>query len=74
VPDLDDFYDPPFVVHRVDDPIGSLADAVALCVPGELVAPVRAWGLSEALDSRNDSRPGGPRLHRLELFGGGRLD
>lgn len=74
VPDLEDFDHPPLIIYRIDDSVGTLANAVVFSFPGEFLAPVRTRGLREALDSSHDPGTNRPRLHRLELFGSRRLD
>jgi hypothetical protein len=66
--DLDDLHDPPLVIYRVDDAVGTLPDAIALFFSGELLAALRAWRMGEALDSRNDSNTHRARLDSLELL------
>jgi hypothetical protein len=50
MPDLDDLYDLPLVVYQVDDPVGTLPNAVALAFSGKLLAVPRPWSLRECLD------------------------
>ena len=74
MPNLDDFDDPPFVVYRIHDAIGPLANAVTLGVPRKLLAAAGSRGLRETFDPGSDTGANRPGLHSLELFGRGRLD
>jgi len=64
VTNLDDLDDPSFVVDRVDDPVGTLANPVALGLAGELLATGRTGSAGEMLDARNDSGAQPARLSR----------
>jgi hypothetical protein len=74
VANLDDVDDSSFVVNRVDDPIGTLANPIALGLADELLATGRTRSTGEILDSRHypDAEPA--RLDGSEFFGSGRLD
>jgi hypothetical protein len=72
--DLDDFDHPSFIVHRVDDSIGTLADAIALRVSGQLLTPAWAGSLRETLNARNNADADGPGLNGFELLRRGLLD
>jgi len=71
---LEDLDDASFIVHRVDDSVGALADAIALLVSGKLLAAAWARSLREALDAGNDADSRGPRLNGLEFLHRGCLD
>jgi len=71
---LDDFNDAGVVVYRVNDPICTLTNPIALLAAGELLAPWWAWNRLETLDPGNDARTYGARFDRLEFFGSRRLD
>jgi len=47
MPDLDNLYDLSLVVYRVDDPMGTLANAVAVAFSGKLLASPRPRDLRE---------------------------
>ena len=72
--DLHDLYDSPLVVYRVHDPVGTLADAVAVLFSGELLTPMRARCVSETLDSGDEANADCARLNGLEFLGSRRLD
>jgi hypothetical protein len=72
--DLDDLNDSSFVVHRVDDPVGTLANPIALELAGKFLATPGTRGARKTLDSRHDPGAEPARFHGFELFGRGRLD
>jgi hypothetical protein len=71
---LDDLDDSSFIIHRVDDPVGTLADPMALGLAGKLLATGRTRSTGETPDSGDDPGAQPARLDGSELFGGGRLD
>lgn len=72
--DLDDLNDPRFIVYRIDDSVGTLADSVALLAASKLLAPWRTRNCVEALNSSHDPRADSSRLDRPEFLGSRRLD
>jgi hypothetical protein len=74
VANLDDVDDSSFVVNRVNDPIGTLANPIALGLAGELLAAGRTRSTGETLDSRHDPDAEPARLDGSEFLGSGRLD
>ena len=71
---LDDLNDSSFVVNRVDDPVGTLPNPIALGLASKLLATGRTRSTGKTLDARHDpgARPAG--LDGSELFGSRRLD
>jgi hypothetical protein len=74
MPDLDDLDHASFIVHGVDDSVGTLTNAIALLVPGELLTAPRTRSLGESSNAGDDANTEGPSLDRLEFLRGGRLD
>ena len=74
MPDLDDLNHASLIVHRVDDSVHTLTNAVALLVSGELLTAAWTRSLSESLNAGDCAETEGPRLNRLEFLRGGRLD
>jgi len=71
---LDNLDDALLIIDRVDDAIGSPADAIAFGLAGKLLTTGRTRSTGETLDSGHDPGAQPARLDGSELFGGGRLD
>ena len=71
---LDDLNDSSFVVNRVDDPLGTLPDPIALGLASKLLATGRTRSTGKTLDARHDPGARPARLDGSELFRSGRLD
>ena len=72
--DLDDLNDSLVVIYRVDDPVGTLANPIALGLAGKFLATRWTRSARKALDSRHNPRAQPSRLDRFELLDRGRLD
>ena len=72
--DLDDLNDLLVVIYRVDDPVGTLANPIALGLAGKFLAVRWARRARKALDSSHNPRAQPSMLDRLELLDRGRLD
>ena len=71
---LDDLNDSSFVVNRVDDPVGTLPNPIALGLASKLLATGRTRSTGKTLDARHDPDARPARLDGSELFRSGRLD
>ena len=74
MPDLYDLDHSSFVVHRVDDPVGALADPVPLRLTSQLLAAGRPRYPGEGLNSGRDPDAHTAGLNGFEFLGRGRLD
>jgi hypothetical protein len=74
MPNLDDLDYASLIVHRVDDSVGTLTDAIVLRISGEFLTTAWAGSLGKRLNAGNDANSDGPRLNGFELLGGRSLD